>query len=115
MPHRPPRPCSWPGCPLLTTDKSCLCPEHKKAAGKAYERTRETAVARGYTTRWRDLRKMVLSRNPMCLCDDCKGDNKPATMVHHIDGNPLNNGDDNLMPMHMACHNKLHIKQGDRF
>jgi len=51
----------------------------------------------------------------MCLCADCKGDRLVANMVHHVDGNAKNNDLDNLLPMNMICHNKLHIKQGDAF
>ena len=115
MPSKPPRPCSFPNCPNLVTGKDSLCPKHRKLASKRYEKTRETAVQRGYTTRWRKLRKMVLARQPMCLCDECRGENKPADIVHHIDGNAKNNNLDNLLPMNDSCHNKLHVKQGDRF
>ena len=114
MPTKPPSPCSYPGCPNYAV-KNGYCLQCWKEVNKNYEKTRETAVQRGYTWRWRKIRVAKLRRNPMCECEECRGEKKIADMVHHIDGNPKNNRPENLMSMHNSHHNRLHMKQGDRF
>jgi len=112
-PYSPMHPCNKPGCPELTYGR--FCPDHKKQASINYEMTRETATARGYDTRWRKIRKLVLNANPMCQCADCNGTYLVANMVHHKDNNPKNNKRGNLQAMNMNCHNKYHMKKGDRW
>ena len=111
MPRKPPRPCRYPGCPELTFDRSGYCIQHKRTVAKSYERTRETAVKRGYTRRWRKVREMKLNRDPFCEC----GCGKPATVVHHINGDPRDNRMANLMSLAHECHSRLHGRQGDRW
>ncbi len=115
MPIRPPRPCNKSGCVELITGKDHLCSIHKKQASINYELTRETATQRGYDTRWRKIRKLKLSRNPMCMCEDCNGTYLVANLVHHRDNNPKNNNRQNLQSMNDVCHNKYHAAKGDRW
>jgi len=102
----PKRPCARPGCPNLV-DKG-YCPECQKKVDKNYERTRETAVARGYTHRWQKVRKWKLSRDPLCQPCQKEGRVTQAFMVHHADGNSRNNRSENLVSVCRECHEKIH-------
>lgn len=70
MPHPPPRPCTWPGCPTLVTNGRC--PQHRTS--------RPTAARRGYSSQHRDrFRAGVLARDPACvICG-----NPADTADHH--------------------------------
>lgn len=87
MPRRPKQPCSFPGCPNLTSKKYCSL--HEKLGLD----NRETAAARGYDQRWRKARLMFLKKNPLCM--RCMNDGRyvRATVVDHI--NP-HRGDQSL-------------------
>ena len=119
MPRKPKHPCNYPGCPELTTE--WYCKEHKRRVSKNYEVGRETAVKRGYDTRWKAVRKLKLSRDPLCQCDVCQNamasGQQPmiANCVHHINGNTKDNRRENLLSMHGACHNRLHIERGEKW
>ena len=80
MPHKPKRPCRYPGCPNLC-DNGVYCLEH---AAYSNDRLRGGAAARGYDSRWRKARALFLRRHP--LCAECKrqGQLTPATVVDHI-------------------------------
>lgn len=82
MPSKPLKPCTYPGCPALTTGGRCE--KHRKQADKAYEATRETATQRGYTWRWHKASKAFLAEHP--LCAECKrqGIVAVATVTDHI-------------------------------
>ncbi len=109
MPVKPGRQCRFPGCPAVVSDSSGYCPEHQRQVSVQYERTRETAVKRGYDTRWNKIRKMVLAASPMCQCEDCKGRRLPADCVHHLNGNPKDNRMENLLAMNGRCHSRMHL------
>jgi len=106
MPYRPKTPCRYPGCPELVEAGQRFCDKHKREVNRQYDKKRGTAVQRGYDARWRRIRKMVLAEEP--LCREClkHGIVKPATDVHHIDGNPKNNKRENLEPLCHECHSR---------
>jgi len=81
MPHKPKRPCRYPGCPNLC-ETGTYCEVHWKEW--APESLRGTAAARGYDARWREARRLFLQRNP--LCQQClkRGKLTPAIVVDHI-------------------------------
>ena len=81
MPHKPKRPCRYPGCPNLC-ETGTYCEVHRKEWSP--ESLRGNAAARGYDTKWREARKLFLKRNP--LCQECLKHGKltPATVVDHI-------------------------------
>jgi 5-methylcytosine-specific restriction protein A len=115
MPMLPKKPCAFPGCKEIVPSKQRYCKVHSKKVKQDYEKTRETAVKRGYTRRWQRLRGIVLAQEPMCGCLDCKNTALVANLVHHIDGNAKNNSLENLLSMNDDCHNRLHAAQGERF
>lgn len=108
MPQAPRKPCTFPTCPELVPLGTPYCEKHDKLVKKSYDRYRETATARGYTYRWQKVRKIKLSRNP--LCEECKKKEriKPAVLVHHKDENPKNNKPENLMSLCRSCHDEIH-------
>lgn len=117
MPTKPARPCKYPGCPNLTTDKTGYCEEHRKKARRQYDRyERDPNVKKMYGSRWRKVREMYIAAHP--LCEEClkQGKSTLAEEVHHI-RTVKNGGDnsfDNLMSLCRSCHNKKHIEMGDR-
>ena len=69
---------------------------------------RESAAARGYGARWRRLRRMVLSRNPLCADCERHGRVTLATDVHHVVAKRDGGKDEmsNLEPLCHSCHSK---------
>lgn len=85
---------------------------------KAGERERGTAHQRGYTARWRRVRKRYASRNPMC--EDClaAGRAVPLDVVDHVI--PLAAGGAafdprNLRSLCNPCHGKKTAQDRDRY
>ena len=116
MPHRPRRPCSYPGCPRLTEGR--FCEEHAREEAKRYEKyERNPTVRKRYGKTWRVVRAAYVLSHP--LCEEClkRGVYKPVEQVHHII--PLSEGGtneaDNLMSLCRACHARIHAERGDRF
>lgn len=103
------RPCAQPGCPAIATTRG-YCAEHARpvnaARHRALDERRGSAASRGYDHRWRGVRRWVLARRPRCA--DCArlGRVTLATEVHHLDGNPRNNHDDNLLSLCKPCHSR---------
>jgi 5-methylcytosine-specific restriction protein A len=87
--------------------------------GQALEQTRglDSDRHRGrdlyQTSRWRRLRRWLLSQRPLCECDDCQRTGRvlAASVLHHV---RHHGGDsvlffdvENLMPMAKPCHDRL--------
>lgn len=100
MPRAAPRPCTHPGCSALAQSGS-RCPAHPYERPQA-EDSRPNSAARGYGSRWRRLRKMVLARDPICTA--CK--RAPSTDADHIV--PKSRGGqntfENLQGLCHSCH-----------
>lgn len=114
MPKKPKRACNYPGCPEVTD--TTYCDKHDKLVKQRYDKERETAVQRGYTTRWRKIRKMKKNANP--LCEICEVEPKgmivvETELVHHMDKNSQHHEWDNLQSLCRPCHDEIH--KGDRF
>ena len=112
-PARIKHPCLYPGCGELVTER--YCDKHTKATTKAYEATRETATARGYTYRWQLYRALYLKKHPLCV--HCKADGRitPANEVDHIV--PTKRGGDfwdtkNHQSLCKPCHSRKTIEDG---
>ena len=82
MASKPLRTCNTPGCAELTRDS--YCPEHKRVKQYQQYKDRPAHHALYNTTRWRRVRLLYLSGNPLCV--KCKQDGviTPATVVDHV-------------------------------
>ena len=116
MPKKPKRPCSFPGCPNLTSDR--FCEEHQKEEDKRYERYgRDKTAKRKYGRAWKRIRDRYIKAHP--LCEEClkEGRYTKAEEVHHI--KPLSHGgdhrEDNLMALCKPCHSRITAKMDDRW
>ena len=107
MPYKPKRPCSYPGCPRLTSGR--YCEEHQKIITAHYNKhQRDPASKRRYGRAWKRIRDRYIAAHP--LCEQCKRAGKitPAEEVHHI--LPLSKGgthvESNLMALCKRCHSE---------
>ncbi len=104
------RACESPGCSAPAEKNSNTCAEHETLTRRRarYDARRGKTAERGYDARWRKVRAMVLSREPLCRQCARKGELKPAGVVDHIiphRGDPrLFNDPHNLQPLCAPCH-----------
>ena len=83
MPHKPKRPCSFPGCPALTDDR--YCPEHQSVMTARYNHNeRDPQTKRRYGSGWQRIRARQLAEHPLCEVCRREGHITPAREVHHI-------------------------------
>lgn len=111
MPLKPKRPCSYPGCPNLTTKRYCEI--HAKKESQRYERyDRDPAKNKRYGAGWRTMRAAFLKTNPLCSSCKTEGRLTPAKEVHHII--PLSEGgkndSSNLMALCKSCHSSITMR-----
>lgn len=116
MPQRALRACTVPGCSGLAAARG-LCQEHAAQRQRHGGDERLSAARRGYDHRWRKLRRIVLSRRPLCSdpfhIHKSSGEVVMATDVHHVV--PLSsaastrelNREENLMPLCHSCHSRI--------
>ena len=116
MPYKPKRPCSHPGCPLLTDER--FCEEHNKQETKRYEKfDRDPVMKNRYGRTWKHIRDRFIAAHP--LCEKCldKNNTTAATEVHHI--KPLSQGgtsdNSNLMALCTSCHSEITAREGGRW
>ncbi len=112
MPRAPAKPCCWPGCPELTTNR--YCPKHQRQSDRDFEKyQREPGRRQRYGKEWNVIRKRVLAEQPLCEMCLSQGRATPATEVHHII--PLVNGGthdrNNLMALCKRCHSGITIRE----
>jgi 5-methylcytosine-specific restriction protein A len=62
MPTRPPRACTFPGCPSTVTGRGGYCQEHRGAVDEA----RGNRHARGYGNEWAKISRYYLAHHPVC-------------------------------------------------
>ena len=115
MPKKPMKPCGYPGCPNLTDGQ--YCEQHEKEMRRKYDRyERSSDVHKKYGRAWKRIRDSYAKAHP--LCEDClkAGRAVPMEEVHHIV--PISRGGtharDNLVSLCRGCHNRRHVKLGDR-
>ena len=80
MPRKQLHPCSHPGCPNLIEAGKLYCPKHVSLHPE-YTRS---ATSRGYSSKWRRLRRIYLESHPLCVLCQAKGIYKKATVVDHV-------------------------------
>ena len=124
MPNLPKRYCSHPGCCNLVTSSHWLCLEHwQRCARESHRRAdskRLNANARGYDKkRWRPMRDLHLSRNP--LCAQCQRDDK-ITEAREVDHIIPHKGDlrllydaTNLQSLCKPCHSRKTAREDGGF
>ena len=76
MPRKPLKPCKYPGCPELTSDR--FCKKHTK------QHQRVSANDRGYNHRWRQARIKYFKEHPLCVRCEAQKKLTKATVVDHI-------------------------------
>lgn len=88
MPLRALRPCRKPGCPGFSRDGYCDKHQGEKksyfASLRAMDKTRPSARARGYDTRWAKYSKARLARFPLCAACERQGKVVLATCTDHM-------------------------------
>ena len=112
MPTKPKRPCSYSGCPELTS--VYYCETHQKKMDKEYNKRRGSSASQGYDARWRKARKIFLNEHPFCnVCG------RVATVVDHIKphkGNMVLFWDrSNWQSMCKTCHDTKTAKEDGRW
>lgn len=82
-----------------------------KEKARAAARRQNKRALKTNSTRWRHIRAVVLSMEPVCrLCWD-EGRTTPANEVDHIDGDPGNNAMENLQALCKPCHSAKTISE----
>lgn len=120
MPTRSKRPCSVPGCPVLTADRWCEGHATNKHIARAHDQRRGSSSARGYDAAWRKLRLVALLRDNY-LCQICLKDDRPtpARDVDHIltvaEHPELRLELDNLQSLCSTCHKKKTYEEDGAF
>src|ERR1043166_77530 len=82
MPHRSLRPCTFPGCTLLT--KTGRCEPHRQQTRRESEVRRDRTETYLYDSRWSRARRRFLREHPFCVECDRSGKVRLATEVDHI-------------------------------
>jgi len=118
MPYKPARQCPGLGpntsrCPNLIKGKERYCPtcsEYSKKAVRRYDKARDQTPERKFihSPLWRKIRLRKLAQDPLCeMCLE-EGMERMACIVHHIDGNELNNDPSNHLSTCFDCHLEIH-------
>ena len=120
MPSAAKRPCTHPGCGVLTDGGPCE--RHRKQQRKEIDERRGSAASRGYGYRWRKTAAGFLRAHPLCQCPDCDEGRKrlvPATVVDH---RTPHKGDkrlfwdpNNWQSMAKACHDRKTAREDGRW
>lgn len=112
MPNRQGTPCRDRQCAGVVLDGKCsLCGKGFKrdfGRSKDYDGKRGTSAQRGYDSRWEKVRKMYLSKHPLCERCEASGIVTVALDVHHI--RPLKQGGSNSEDNLMALCRKHHME-----
>jgi 5-methylcytosine-specific restriction protein A len=116
VPYKPKRPCSYPGCPLLTDGR--YCEQHSKQEEARYNKyERDPEAKKRYGRAWKRIRDRYISANPLCAECATSGRITPAEEVHHIV--PLGKGGThdtaNLMSLCRPCHSTITARHGGRW
>lgn len=123
MTLRPFKPCPGAGprhgcCPHLAQrgQKYCAtCQIYAKAKAAKYDKERDKGADRKFihSRTWRKIRRMKLSKHPLCERCWAGGVVKRADLVHHKDRDELNNDMSNLESLCVQCHEAEH--RGERW
>ena len=111
MPHKPLKPCKYPGCPKLTS--GLYCEEHAPLVSKEYDKySRASNKNKKYGREWKRIRDRYVREHPVCELCLKEGKLTPTTEVHHIkfveDGG--GNEASNLLALCHSHHEWIHKK-----
>lgn len=116
VPHKPKRPCSYPGCSELVNGR--YCDKHQRQVNAHYNKyERNPAHKKLYGRAWKRIRDRYIKDHP--LCEEChkRGKVTLAAEVHHI--KPLSQGgtndNANLMALCTPCHSEITAREGGRW
>ena len=111
MPIAAQRPCSKPGCGVLTD--AGRCQKHRQQAQREQDQQRGSASARGYGRRWQAVSKGFLRAHPLCQCNECKSGELRLTIATVVDHIIPHRGDmalfwdpNNWQAMAKPCHDR---------
>lgn len=119
-PFKPKKPCSYHGCPKITSGR--FCSDHEaldKKKQQEYDKERDQSEERQWihSQRWRDARNAFLAEHPICMECERQGRDTVAYLVDHIiphNGNyELFWDQSNWQSMCNPHHEEKHI--GDRY
>lgn len=118
---KPKRLCKAPGCRnLVPVGTGALCEEHGQEYQRKVENRRQSSYDRGYNTRWRKVRKMFLTRNPLCV--SCLKEHQRETLATVVDHIVPHRGDydlfwdeSNWQSLCARCHGRKTAKEDGGF
>lgn len=117
MPKKPLRPCSFPGCCELTSERYCA--KHQKETDRKYNKDSRPFKCLYNTSRWKKSRKQYLMVHP--LCEECRkhGMIKAADVVDHIIPHKGNEelfwDESNWQSLCKECHDKKTAREDGRW
>jgi hypothetical protein len=111
-----PRPCIEHGCTAYAVPGKARCTTHYAQFEATRRADPHLTGRRGSTPEWRRARGLALWRFKR-TCQDCHRTQgqiealKGKLEVHHIDGDPSNNAQGNLLPLcSLGCHQRAQAK-----
>jgi 5-methylcytosine-specific restriction enzyme A len=109
--------CLHPFCPEVVTT-GAYCDKHRPQRGRELYERRPESDAFYRTARWRRLRSMVLSHNPLCAMCEAEGRMTLAVDVDHVlprSVRPdLEWSMDNCQPLCRSCHSRKTRRENAR-
>lgn len=114
------RPCTYPGCGLLT--ETGRCTKHQHIEKRQHDAQRGSAAARGYGRTWQKASKAFLRAHPLCQCEACDDGRKRVTAATVVDHRTPHRGDmalfwdrKNWQSMAKACHDAKTAREDGAF
>jgi 5-methylcytosine-specific restriction protein A len=119
-PTASPHACAQSGCPALVPRGQSRCQAHRRRRWREYQRRRpdRRVVKQIYhTARWQKVRRLILSREPLCRPCKAAGLVVAAVQVDHI--KPVDAGgapfdSENLQPLCFSCHSRKTLEENRR-
>jgi 5-methylcytosine-specific restriction enzyme A len=96
--------CGAPYCPNIV-DGPGRCPQHRASGWQSWA----GADPGAYDRAWRKVRDAYIQAHP--ACERCGA---PAVEVHHLNHQPRDNREANLMSVCLDCHRRLTGRRGRR-
>lgn len=119
MARSAPRPCTYPGCGVLSDGR---CPKHRYAERQDHDARRGNSSERGYGYRWQKASKAFLRAHPLCMCLACDEGRKRVTAATVVDHRTPHRGDmklfwdrSNWQSMAKDCHDAKTAREDGAF